>query len=194
MLERAREPGAPAAVRAPARDLAAVELDRAGGREVEPGHQVDERRLARAVRADQADDLVLVQLERDVVERLHALERARDGDAPAAFPAAWGCRRVAQAGWLVSVQGLRWPRTTPGATADRAMSTQTFGTTLAVTEPTTFSLLPVMRDHAVLAAEDVCCVGREADEARDRRHLLELHHLRGERRAVRGVARAGVWR
>ncbi len=49
---------------------------------VEPGDQVDERRLAGAVRADQADDLVPVQLDRDLVERLHALERARDGDGP----------------------------------------------------------------------------------------------------------------
>ena len=51
-------------------------------REVEPRHQVDERRLAGAVRADQADDLVPVQLERHVVERLHALERARDRARP----------------------------------------------------------------------------------------------------------------
>ena len=86
VLERAREPGAPAPVRAPAGDVALVELDRAGGREVEAGDQVDERRLAGAVRADQADDLVPVQLERDVVERLHALERARDGGGPERSP------------------------------------------------------------------------------------------------------------
>src|SRR4051794_5040635 len=47
-------------------------------------------------------------------------------------------------------------------------------------------------DHAVLAAEHAVLVGREADEARERRHLLELHHLIGESLAVRRVARAGV--
>ena len=68
---RAR-PARPQAVRAPARDVTPVELDRTGRGPVEPGDQVDERRLAGAVRPDQADDLVSVQLDRDVVERLHA--------------------------------------------------------------------------------------------------------------------------
>ena len=46
------------------------------GREVEPGEDVDERRLARAVRADQADDLVPVELER---RRRGARGRPRSG-------------------------------------------------------------------------------------------------------------------
>ena len=82
VLERAREPGPGAARRAPAGDLAARELDGALVRPVEPGQHVHERRLARAVRADQADDLVLPHLERDVAERVHALEGARDGGGP----------------------------------------------------------------------------------------------------------------
>ena len=47
-----------------------------------PAEQVDERRLAGAVRPDQADDLVPVQLERDVAQRVHAVERARDSGGP----------------------------------------------------------------------------------------------------------------
>ena len=76
VLERAREPVPAAAVRRPARDVAALELDRAARRPVEAAEHVDERRLAGAVRADQADDLAAPQLERDAAERLHALERA----------------------------------------------------------------------------------------------------------------------
>jgi hypothetical protein len=72
VLERARDSGAPAPVRAPAGDVPLVELDGAAGRDVETGHHVHERRLARPVRADQAHDLVTPQLERDVVERPHA--------------------------------------------------------------------------------------------------------------------------
>ena len=66
----------------PRGDLPARELDRAGGREVEAGEDVDEGRLAGSVRADQADDLVAVQLERDVAERVEPFEGARDGGGP----------------------------------------------------------------------------------------------------------------
>ena len=47
-----------------------------------PREEVDERRLPGAVRPDQADDLVTVQLERDALERVDPLERARDGGGP----------------------------------------------------------------------------------------------------------------
>src|SRR6185437_12883380 len=57
MLERPREPVAAAAVRRPARDVTLVELHRAAVRTVEAAEDVDERRLAGAVRADQPDDL-----------------------------------------------------------------------------------------------------------------------------------------
>ena len=57
VLERAREPGAPPAVGRPARDLAFLELDGAGRRQVEPGHDVHQRGLTGAVRADEPDDL-----------------------------------------------------------------------------------------------------------------------------------------
>ena len=82
VLERAREAGAPASVRSPARDVAPFELDRPLVREVEPGEDVHERRLAGAVRADQPDHLVAVELERDVAERLHPGEGTRDAGGP----------------------------------------------------------------------------------------------------------------
>ena len=57
MLERARETGAPPAVGRPARDVAILELDGARRRKVEAGHDVDERGLTGAVRADEPDNL-----------------------------------------------------------------------------------------------------------------------------------------
>ena len=48
------------AVRRQPADLRALEADRAGGRRVEPGDAVEDRALARAVRADQAEDLALL--------------------------------------------------------------------------------------------------------------------------------------
>jgi hypothetical protein len=82
VLERAREPGAAAPVRTPRRHVLAGELDRPRGREVEAGEDVDERRLPCPVRPDQADDLVAVQLERHVAERVQRLEGTRDGGGP----------------------------------------------------------------------------------------------------------------
>ena len=76
VLERAGEAAAAAPVGAPRRDHAVVEDDRAGRGEVEAAEQVDEGRLARAVRADQAHHLVAVQLERDTAEGVDPLERA----------------------------------------------------------------------------------------------------------------------
>src|SRR5437763_590767 len=68
VLERARKARPAAALRRPARDLPSLELDRPAGREVEAGDHVDERRLARAVRADQPDDLLPPELEVDAVQ------------------------------------------------------------------------------------------------------------------------------
>jgi hypothetical protein len=75
VLKRAREPDAAAAVRAPRRDVASLELHRPS-RKVEVTEHVDERRLARAVRPDQAHDLVAVQFDRDAPKRMDALERS----------------------------------------------------------------------------------------------------------------------
>ena len=47
-------------------------------RPVDAGDQVEERRLARAVRADHADDLALVDVQVEPVDHLQAAERLRD--------------------------------------------------------------------------------------------------------------------
>ena len=62
-------------------DVSLAEADGAGRRRVEPGQDVDERRLTGAVRPDRADDLVPVQLERDAVERPHPGEGPRRREA-----------------------------------------------------------------------------------------------------------------
>ena len=59
MLKRPREPVTTAPVRRPARDVAALEQHAPLRRPVEAAEDVDERRLAGAVRADQPDDLAL---------------------------------------------------------------------------------------------------------------------------------------
>ncbi len=82
MLERPRQPGPAAAVRRPAGDLDAAELDQPRGRQVEAGEQVHERRLPCSVRPDQADDLARLERETDRFERLDARERARDAEGP----------------------------------------------------------------------------------------------------------------
>ena len=48
--------------------------DAAGGRRNHAGHDLDDRRLAGAVVADQADDFVLADAQVDVAERLHGAE------------------------------------------------------------------------------------------------------------------------
>ncbi len=77
-LERAGEPAPRRLERVLARHVLAGEADRAGGGLVDAGDEVDERRLPRPVRADEADDLALLQRERDVVGRLDAAERLGD--------------------------------------------------------------------------------------------------------------------
>jgi hypothetical protein len=56
-------------VRRHAGDVLAVEHDTAGGRLVDAGEHVEERRLAGAVRADQRDDRASRDREVDVVSR-----------------------------------------------------------------------------------------------------------------------------
>ena len=69
VLERPRDPAHDDPVRRRAQQVVAVELDRAVVRPVDPRDQVEDGRFAGAVRADQPDDLTLVRVERDVVER-----------------------------------------------------------------------------------------------------------------------------
>ena len=48
--------------------------DRAGQRPLEAGEDVDQRRLAGAVRADQAEDLAAVEPDTDLIDRQEAAE------------------------------------------------------------------------------------------------------------------------
>src|SRR4029077_11392888 len=66
------------AVRRPAEQRAAVKQDFAAVRRVEPAHAVEQRRLAGAVRPDQAEDLSLFDRERNTVERDDTAEPQRD--------------------------------------------------------------------------------------------------------------------
>ena len=65
-LERAPEPGAGAPEGRLAGDVTTLQLDRAGRRPRQPGEQVEERRLAGAVRPDDPDELARADLERDI--------------------------------------------------------------------------------------------------------------------------------
>ncbi len=73
VLERAADAPLGDRVRRLARHVLAAELDLPGGRLVDAGEHVEERRLAGAVRADQAGDRAFGDREVDVV----------DGDEPA---------------------------------------------------------------------------------------------------------------
>jgi hypothetical protein len=59
-------------------DLLALPTDRAAVGRVEPGDDLDQRRLAGAVVAEEADDLVVPDHEADVLERSYVVERLRD--------------------------------------------------------------------------------------------------------------------
>ena len=59
-------------------DGLAVHLDRAGRRLVDPGEDLDERRLSGAVVAEQAQNLAAVDFERDVVKYVDRAERLVD--------------------------------------------------------------------------------------------------------------------
>ena len=63
-------------VRRRPRQVDAVDDDRAGGRLVEPCDEPQRRRLAAAGRAEQRDELALLELEVDAVERGHGAEDA----------------------------------------------------------------------------------------------------------------------
>ena len=80
-LEGPRDPLPRDPVRLEPLDALAREDDVALGRLVDPGDQVEERRLARTVRADHADDLALVDMQVEVGHDLEAAERHRHAAA-----------------------------------------------------------------------------------------------------------------
>ena len=90
-LERADDAAANALVRGERGDVVAVEEDRPRGRLENAGEQVDQRRLAGAVRSDQGVARAAREVERDVVGRRQAAEaldeRARREDGRHGFAA-----------------------------------------------------------------------------------------------------------
>ena len=74
VLKRAADADAGNAVRRAPQDAASLEEDVAGGRRVEPAQAVEERRLAGSVRADEAENLSVPEIEGDVVEGEDAAE------------------------------------------------------------------------------------------------------------------------
>ena len=74
-LERARDAAVRDLVRREPDDALAVEQDVAGVGLVDAGDEVEERRLAGAVRADDAHDLALVHLQVQIVDALEPAER-----------------------------------------------------------------------------------------------------------------------
>src|SRR5205823_11482845 len=73
-LERPAEALTGAPERRLVRDVDAVERDRARRRPVDPGEEVEERRLAGAVRADDPEELSLGNLEADIDDDLRAAD------------------------------------------------------------------------------------------------------------------------
>src|SRR3954447_2284426 len=78
VLERPSDPFADDAVRRRAKQAGTVEGDRSPVRPIEPGDQVEQRRLAGAVRADQPRDLAALDRKGNVVHRDHPAEAAAD--------------------------------------------------------------------------------------------------------------------
>ena len=102
----------------------ALEVQLAGVRAVEPGDHVERGGLAGAVRADQADDLALAHVERDVVQRDDAAEAAREVLRPRAAASGvpydageWKRTRS----W--SSAAARWARASRGTCASSASTT-----------------------------------------------------------------------
>src|SRR5262249_51627810 len=78
VLERPRDTALDDPVRRCTQQALAIEDNLSAFRPVEPGHHVEERRLARSVGPDQADDLAARYVEGDAVECDDAAEAARD--------------------------------------------------------------------------------------------------------------------
>ena len=77
-LERARDPARGDLVRLEAEQRLALEPDVAGVGLVDAGDEVEERRLAGAVRPDHADDLALVDVQVELVDAREPAEALRD--------------------------------------------------------------------------------------------------------------------
>ncbi len=132
-LERARHAVAGAAIRLPVGRLDPADPDRSGGRPLEPRQGIDERRLARSVRPDQAEDLALLEVEVDALDRLDAGEVHRhterfepkrhrrhcDRCADAVFGLSRSCREAPRA-WRTRGTPVSHPGSPPPPSAGRA--------------------------------------------------------------------------
>ena len=191
MLERAREPGPARRCGLQPRDLAAAELDRArtsGGRSPSSGSRAwtCRRRSGRSARRPRVGAARASRPPAPARPRTSARRRAL-----AAFPAAPGCRGCRQG--ARSRHGPRWPRTTPGPPQIGHVA-QTFGTTFAMTEPMTFSLVPLISITRYFRPKTLCYAAEKLTRPERVGTFLNFDHLRRERRAVRRVAGAGVRR
>src|SRR5262249_59738492 len=91
------------------RDFSSREMDRAFGGAIEATDEVEERRLAGAVRADQRDDLALVHGERHFLQDLETAEALADVDAAEQRRTRWTHAHGAMA------RGPRYARRTAGS-------------------------------------------------------------------------------
>ena len=118
-LEGAGEAEPGELVRPRAGHVLAVDEDPALVGLLHAGGDVEQRRLARAVRPDEADDLPVLQVEADLVDREQAAEA--DADVPQLQPRAgrWRCAAPARAAWSPRVPrtARAWP---PSAAAPAA--------------------------------------------------------------------------
>ena len=78
VLEHRLDAGLARARRVPAGDRLAADEDLAAGRLDHAGEDLDQRRLAGAIVADQADDLAAVDVQVDAAERIDAAVGLRD--------------------------------------------------------------------------------------------------------------------
>src|SRR4051812_32379196 len=76
-LKRAGQPSPSNLVWLRARDVLAFEVDAACRGRVDASDEIDERGLARAIRADQADNLALLDREADAIDGIQAAESPR---------------------------------------------------------------------------------------------------------------------
>jgi hypothetical protein len=94
-LEGPRDAARGDAVRLQRRDVLAEQAHLAGIGRVEAGDHVDHRGLARAVRADQAENLALTDVERNTLQRTQAAEAAFDPGAGECDGSVHDARRAA---------------------------------------------------------------------------------------------------
>ena len=74
VLERSRDPQRHPRMRRPIGDVGAVEDDAAGGRRKQAADEIDDRALARAVRADEAENFAARDRQIDAIDRADAAE------------------------------------------------------------------------------------------------------------------------